>query len=110
VSKHGPCDLSHHNEPAIAWWKTGNDCFTRLCWACLDCWFDNADDDPDLEPTAWGWLVHPEPAAADVAAWIRDSRNHHAVAEVLHREARINPSWLRTFIDRENRARRRVRV
>lgn len=56
MSKHGPCELSHHNEPAAAWWRGRNGNFTRLCQPCLDYWFDNADDDPDLEPAAWGWL------------------------------------------------------
>jgi hypothetical protein len=73
----------------------------------LDLCFDSADNDPTSEPVAWGWYIPPEPPAADVAAWARDSRNHRAVAEVLHREARINPGWLRAFIDREDRIRRR---
>lgn len=110
MSKHGPCTLDVHRgdpTPAIAWWRVQDSAIVRLCKNCLDCWFDNADDDPGLEPTAWGWLIPPKPALADVAAWASDPRNHTAVAEVLRREARISPNWLRDFLDREDRARRR---
>jgi hypothetical protein len=101
VSKHGPCQLSHHDEPAVAWWRGRNGHTVWLCQGCLDHWFDNADDDPALEPAAWGWFYEPRPAAADIAAWARDPRNHQAVAEILRREARIDPSWLRNFVHRE---------
>jgi hypothetical protein len=46
---------------AVAWI-----CITsqvRVCQACLDAWFDSADDDPDLEPAAWGWLYGCRPPA-----------------------------------------------
>lgn len=104
MSKHGPCTVSLHWRdpiPAVAWWRSSNGHIARLCASCLNCWFDNADDDPDLEPTAWGWLHEPRPAAADINAWARDPRNHTAVAEVLRREARIDPTWLRDFVQRE---------
>jgi hypothetical protein len=42
--------------PAAARWSHRNGNISRLCRACLDHWFDNADDDPDLEPVAWQWL------------------------------------------------------
>lgn len=104
MSKHGPCTLSHHNEPAVAWWKTGNGAFTRLCQACLDYWFDNADDDPSLEPVAWGWFHRPAaPSLRDITAWARDPRNQRELAAALRVEARINPGWLRAFMERENR-------
>ncbi|MFG2372565.1 hypothetical protein ACGFY9_13940 [Streptomyces sp. NPDC048504] len=108
MSKHGPCALRVHpgiHVPATAWWHGPNGHHTTLCTSCLNFWFDNADDDPDLEPAAWGWLIPPEPPAADIAAWARDPRNHGAVAEVLRREARIRPDWLRHFLNREDRAR-----
>lgn len=43
--------------PAVALWVAPNTYSFRLCQACLDAWFDNADDDPDLEPLAWEWLT-----------------------------------------------------
>lgn len=51
------CDL-HLNTcgTAVAWWRHGNGNTSRICQSCLDHWFDNADDDPSLEPTAWTWL------------------------------------------------------
>lgn len=42
--------------PAIARWNHHNGNVSRLCQACLDSWFDIADDDPDLEPASWAWL------------------------------------------------------
>lgn len=42
--------------PTVARWKTRSGYWFPLCHTCLDHWFDNADDDPDLEPTAWRWL------------------------------------------------------
>lgn len=42
--------------PAIAWWRTRNGATARLCQPCLNSWFDNADDDPDLEPAVWCWI------------------------------------------------------
>lgn len=47
---------------AIAWI-----CITspvQVCQGCLDAWFDNADDDPDLEPATWGWLPGCRPPAS----------------------------------------------
>jgi hypothetical protein len=29
---------------------------TGLCQPCLDDWFDSADENEDLEPTAWRWV------------------------------------------------------
>ena len=42
--------------PAVARWKVQNGYWFPLCQKCLDAWFDNADDDPDLEPAAWTWI------------------------------------------------------
>lgn len=42
--------------PVVARWKTQTGYWFPLCQGCLDAWFDNADDDPDLEPVAWRWL------------------------------------------------------
>lgn len=103
MSKHGPCHLSRCPNPAIAWWKTSNGTYTHLCKPCLDCWFDNADDDPDLEPEAWGWFSPPSPPPAAIAVWATGTRNHQAVAEVIRREARLGPAWLRDFVRREQR-------
>lgn len=41
---------------AVAFWKASNGNRAVLCQSCLDHWFDNADDDPSLEPVSWGWL------------------------------------------------------
>ncbi|GGW98607.1 hypothetical protein GCM10010321_11220 [Streptomyces chartreusis] len=48
--------------PAVARWKCQNGNVVHLCQACLDAWFDNADDDELLEPAAWSWL--PQGVAA----------------------------------------------
>lgn len=106
MSKHGPCQLSRCPNPAVAWWKTSNGAYTSLCRACLDCWFDNADDDDSLEPTAWGWLIPPAPDPSDITAWARNPKNHRALADVLRREARIDPTWLREFLARDQRMHR----
>ena len=43
--------------PAVAVWHYEPNGFTGyLCHNCLNAWFDNADDDPSLEPTSWRWL------------------------------------------------------
>lgn len=48
--------------PAVAIWTyrvnefTGEVVITGLCQTSLDHWFDNADDDPDLEPVRVEWL------------------------------------------------------
>ena len=42
--------------PAVARWTCRNGNVVRLCRTCLDVWFDNADDDDDLEPAAWRWI------------------------------------------------------
>lgn len=42
--------------PAVARWTCGNGNVVHLCQKCLDHWFDNSDDDPDLEPATWRWL------------------------------------------------------
>lgn len=100
---------------AIARWATQNGNVSYLCKACLDCWFDNADDDPDLEPASWSWLPSVRtgltaPAREDITAWVRDPRNHTELAAVLRREARINPAWLRELIAREDRVHATVRA
>jgi hypothetical protein len=41
---------------AVAFWNCVNGNRLVLCQTCLDAWFDNADDDPFLEPAGWGWL------------------------------------------------------
>jgi len=41
---------------AVAFWNCINGNHLVLCHPCLDAWFDNADDDPFLEPVSWGWL------------------------------------------------------
>jgi hypothetical protein len=43
--------------PVVARWKTQTGYWFPLCQTCLDHWFDNADDDDDLEPAAWTWLT-----------------------------------------------------
>lgn len=45
--------------PAVARWthQIGN--VSMLCRLCVDSWFDNADDDPELEPAAVEWLRRP---------------------------------------------------
>ena len=50
-------DGSRDERPPVARWnhRIGN--VSRLCKPCLDGWFDNADDDPDLEPASWSWLA-----------------------------------------------------
>lgn len=108
MSKHGPCELGLPTciSGPLAWWQRPEGRLVRLCKPHLDLCFDAADDAPASEPTAWGWLIAPEPAAADVAAWLRDPHNREAVALVLRREARIGAPWLREFIDREDRIRR----
>lgn len=102
MSKHGPCQTCP--EQATAWIRLPNGTHFRLCKPCLDAWFDRADDQPQLEPRIWGWLIRPVPDAEAVAAWACDPRNHAAVAEVLRREMRINPDWLRGFVRREWRS------
>ena len=99
MSKHGPC--RNCPEPATAWIRLPGSIHVHLCRPCLDAWFDRADDQPELEPRIWGWLVPPEPDHGGIAAWATDPRNHRAVAEVLRREARVNPDWLRRFVARE---------
>lgn len=50
--------------PPVAFWysRIGNRAPLALCQCCLDRWFDLADDDPALEPVAWGWLRERQPA------------------------------------------------
>lgn len=66
----GRCDCCSHTwengrprdrGPAVALWICGNGNPVRLCQSCLDAWFDNADDDPDLEPASWSWLPGNHP-------------------------------------------------
>ncbi|QDN57377.1 hypothetical protein [Streptomyces sp. S1D4-20] len=112
MSKHGPCELLLPTcvPGPLAWWQCPEGRLVRLCKPHLDLCFDAADADPASEPTAWGWLIAPEPAAADIAAWLRAPRNREAAALVLRREARIGAPWLHEFIARENRIHRRAWV
>lgn len=41
---------------AIARWTHRPGVVDYVCQSTLDYWFDNADDDPELEPTAVEWL------------------------------------------------------
>lgn len=50
-----------HRRPAVARWEHPHGHASRLCLECLNGWFDNADDDPDLEPVAWSWLPGMRP-------------------------------------------------
>lgn len=43
--------------PVVARWSHPNGNVSWLCRNCLDAWFDNADDDPDLEAAAWRWTA-----------------------------------------------------
>ena len=43
--------------PTVARWSHRNGNISRLCQSCLDAWFDNADDDDELEPVAWTWQI-----------------------------------------------------
>ena len=43
--------------PVVARWTCGNGNVILLCQRCLNAWFDNADDDPDLEPAEWRWVA-----------------------------------------------------
>ena len=108
MSKHGPCELRLPTcgPQAVAWWDCPTGRTVRLCKTCLDDCFDAADNDPNSEPTAWGWFVPPAPEPADIASWASDPRNHQAVAAVLRREARVDPTWLREFLRREERIHR----
>ncbi|MFH9574210.1 hypothetical protein ACH4MG_27180 [Streptomyces sp. NPDC017454] len=70
----------------MARWDCRNGNIVYLCNKCLDHWFDNADDDPDLEPVHWRWLnhlgaqpvvslvIHADPPL--IAEAIRDIRRH----------------------------------
>lgn len=54
--------------PAVACWNHGASGNTSLlCRTCLDSWFDNADDDPDLEPASWVWLSGARPRRLEPA-------------------------------------------
>lgn len=109
MSKYGPCANLYHTcgPQAAALIVLKDDEEFRLCKPCLDTWLDCADDMPCLEPAAWYWLSSPpSPSVEQLAAALRDPRNRDAVAEALRREARIDPAWLRQFIERENRAHR----
>lgn len=63
------CDCCSHiwrdgvraEKPPVASWECRNGNIERLCLDCLNYWFDNADDDPDLEPASWSWLPQQEP-------------------------------------------------
>lgn len=50
--------------PAVAWLiHATSRSRWHFCQGCLDRWFDNADDNPSLEPAAWGWLPECHPPA-----------------------------------------------
>lgn len=42
--------------PIVARWRTRTGYSFPLCQACLDTWFDSADDDESLEPASWSWI------------------------------------------------------
>jgi hypothetical protein len=72
--------------PAVAWlihatWRGR----MHFCQGCLDRWFDDADDNPRLEPAAWGWLPGCRPPAQQrkLATEVLDrlARRPHAPAE-----------------------------
>lgn len=104
----GHSEPSHN--PAVARWTHSNGNMSLLCLDCLNCWFDNADDDEELEPAAWSWLpmARPQstPDAEDIAEWLRAPTNQHVVTELLRRELRSGAPWLRDHIAREVRASR----
>jgi hypothetical protein len=58
--------LMHYGDthaPAVAWLVCSpSRKRVQLCQACLDMWFDNADED-NHEPAAWGWLASCRPPA-----------------------------------------------
>ena len=50
------CPMMPSCGPVVVRWECQNGNVVQLCQACLDAWFDNADDDEMLEPAAWSWL------------------------------------------------------
>jgi hypothetical protein len=54
--------------PAVARWICSNGNPVWLCQSCLDIWFDNADNDPDLEPASWSWIPSSQPAGVPAYA------------------------------------------
>lgn len=42
--------------PAVARWEHRPGVVDWLCRNVLDKWFDNADDDPDMEPSRVDWI------------------------------------------------------
>lgn len=49
--------VGRRDTQAVAIWTHGlSRNSTPVCQSCLDFWFDNADDDPDLEPREVHWL------------------------------------------------------
>lgn len=71
MSKLGPCRTCP--ELAVAWIRLIDGTHLQLCKPCLDAWFDMADEQPQLEPRIWGWLVR---RARVVAVWDRGGRAH----------------------------------
>lgn len=57
-----PC-IAYTDGPAVARWVCLNGNVVYLCQPCLDAWFDNADEDPSLEPAEWNWLPGRQVAA-----------------------------------------------
>lgn len=53
----GPCHWELGScSPPVVWLVDRTGGCVELCRACLDSWFDTADDAPELEPLGWGWL------------------------------------------------------
>jgi hypothetical protein len=50
-------DGKRSERPPVARWVCRNGNVVYLCRPCLNSWFDNADDDPELEPEAWRWTT-----------------------------------------------------
>lgn len=44
-------------DPAAAWLRFPGAITLHLCTPCLNAWFDQADDHPELEPRIWGWFL-----------------------------------------------------
>lgn len=102
MSKYGPCQNRLDScGPVVAIWQTDIHYRTFLCQLCLDSWFDGADDDPDLEPIAWGWVEGQNPTDDRIRGVLLDPHNHEQLAAILRREARIDPAWLRAFLRTE---------
>ncbi|MFE9391719.1 hypothetical protein [Streptomyces sp. NPDC006784] len=56
------CALASCTEP-VALIRTAAGNTVVVCQVCLDSWFDQADDEPIIEPTAWWWIAEERTAA-----------------------------------------------